>query len=283
MNFSGNVIKKFQLENLNKNSINSIEFLEKNANTYATCSDEDIILYNQSTESKQTLFAGDANKKHEPDEITYLKHFQSNLLFAANGKYLNIFDINQLKLNDKFKFCKDTINCIEIGQKNQVVTLGDDSGEIKLIDLRINAAKAPCVNLTLKKTLNQHKNICYTLKYHPSRDYELFSGSYDCSILKWDTRFLKSNASIAGINVTQAVNKLTEKNVDLLNVYAMTPCFVHSLFFTEPAMPDFDSLLVCGIENGLCLAFDPSSLELCSFKQLGKFEVYSAIFLIFLI
>ena len=264
-------IKKSLIENLNNNSINNIEFLGENKITLITCSDEDIILFNQSTNAKQTLYIGSGNKKNEPDEITNLKYFQTNQLFATNGKYLHLFDINQLKLIDKFKFCNDTINCIELGQKNQVITLGDDSGQVKLIDLRVNPVKSTSVSLTLKKTLNQHKNICYALKYHPTRENELFSGSFDCSILKWDTRFVnKSNASIAEIDLTQTVKKLTEKNNDLLNVYSMTPCFVHKLFFSKPSMPDFDSMLICGIENGLCLAFDPSSLELCSFNQLGK-------------
>ena len=56
-----------------------------------------------------------------------------------------------------------------------------------------------------------------------------------------------------------------EKNL----ISSMTPCFVHSLHFSEQQNT---KVLCCGIENGLCLALNPVSLEYLSCKQLQPFN-----------
>lgn len=70
----------------------------------------------------------------------------------------------------------------------------------------------------------------------------------------------------ASKDLTPIVNQL----VECTGVHPMTPSFIHTLFFSPPSNePQFDSMLLCGLENGLCLAFDPSLLILCAFKQIG--------------
>lgn len=255
----GESYKKRLVNDLNSNSINHVELLDNNNNshTLATCSDTDITLYNESTNTRHTLYQS-TSKKPDDDEISYLKSFHSaNYMFAANGPFLQLFNIEKLKPVDRFKFCKETINCIDVRNNNSHVTICDDSGQIKLIDVRIKPA-APMINLTLNRTLDRHRNICFVIRYHPHKEHELFSGSFDCSVLKWDLRFAKSQP--AKIDLTSVVNGLNT-GPQPLNVYSMTPCFVHSVHFTPAGS------LLCGLENGLCVAFDPESLAVRSHTQ----------------
>ena len=76
---------------------------------------------------------------------------------------------------------------------------------------------------------------------------------------------------LASKDLTPIVNQL----VECTGVHPMTPSFIHTLFFSPPSNePQFDSMLLCGLENGLCLAFDPSSLMLCAFKQIGYITLH---------
>lgn len=190
----GTKIKKSQINNLNIDSINSIEIIENNKNAtstmLATCSDTDITLFNVSDQTKHSLYStqGSSKSKSNLDEISCLKSYhQNDLLFASNSRHIMMFDLKEQKLVNKLKFNQETVNCMEFG--SGVLTLGDDSGEIKIVDVREPTNKSSSMpSLTLRNTLKGHKNICYCLKYHPTRPYELFSGSFDCSIIKWDTR-----------------------------------------------------------------------------------------------
>lgn len=223
-------IKKSQLKNLNADSINSVEIIEQTpgSTVLATCSDRDITLYNVSSQTKHSLYpafnhegadaaATKSSATRRPrshdhandDEITCLKSCNttvgSSSLLASNGRLVMLFDLNeQPRLVDKLKFNQDTINCVEfspasnVGSAGTVLTLGDDAGEIKIVDMRESKSATRHVpSLTLRNTLKGHKNICYCLKYHPSRPHELFSGSFDCSVIKWDLRNPKTK--LAGL------------------------------------------------------------------------------------
>lgn len=89
-----------------------------------------------------------------------------------------------MKHINKFKFCKETINSIEIKTQSSLVGLCDDSGEIKLCDLRESGQSAEQTSITLKKKLTGHTNICSTIKFDPSSEHYLYSGSFDCSLSK---------------------------------------------------------------------------------------------------
>ena len=127
----------------------------------------------------------------------------------------------------------------------------DDSGKINLLDLKYSAdTKLP--NLTLKKSLIDHENICSSVKFNPNNEFELFSGSFDCSILKWDIRYVKSNSKksyLKKINISETLLKLNGPNNENALISSMTPCFVHTLKIDN-------SLLFCGIENGVCMIFN---------------------------
>jgi WD40 repeat protein len=241
---------KHIIKNIHKNSINSIDINQKN-NILYSCSDDQLYLTNLNTLTKHCLC--EINDSKSIKELTCLKYHnfddKNDHLFSSNSNILHLYDLNHLKQISKFKFSKDTINTIEINQNNNLIALCDDSGEIKLIDLRANNRT---INLTLRKTLSSHSNICFCLKFNPSNDNEFFSGSFDCSIIKWDTRFISKNNKnkpyVDLININELLSSLNSNDHSLL-MSTMTPCFVHSIHFNS-------SLLMCGIENGFCILFD---------------------------
>ena len=133
---------------------------------------------------------------------------------------MQIFDLNTLKQLSNYKISRDTINSIEINKN--LIACSDDLGEIKLLDLREKTL------LTNKKVLKKHENICYCVKFNPLNDNELFSGSFDSTILKWDLRSLKC---VSQININEVMTKHQDSTNDSF-ISNMTPCFVHSLSFT---------------------------------------------------
>jgi len=99
-------------------------------------------------------------------------------------------------------------------------------------------------SVKLKKNLSTHTNICSDLKFNPSNESELFSCSFDCSVVKWDMRLVKKSSAeskanflckieigetLSEINSTKlAPNRQTNYSVEDLLISTMTPCFVHS-------------------------------------------------------
>ena len=127
-----------------KNDIIAIEIL--NDDSICLCDETTLLIKNLNTNTDHVLFTG----KEDSDEFNSLKYL-NGLLFVSNDEYLQLFDVNNLKPLSKYKFCKETINSIELNKSKNSIALCDDSGDIKLLDLRIQADKQ---TLTLKKKLN---------------------------------------------------------------------------------------------------------------------------------
>lgn len=239
-----------------KNDVIAIEIL--NDDSICLCDETTLLIKNLNTNTDHVLFTG----KEDSDEFNSLKYL-NGLLFVSNDEYLQLFDVNNLKPLSKYKFCKETINSIELNKSKNSIALCDDSGDIKLLDLRIQADKQ---TLTLKKKLNGHSNICSTIKFNDSNENELYSGSFDCSILKWDLRTTKTFAN--KINVSEILSNLNKGAQDSL-ASSMTPCFVHSIHLTEL---NNETFLLAGIENGLCFAFKTDSFKYLCNEQIQTFN-----------
>ena len=240
-------MQKIEIKNLQDKPINFLEI--DNENLVFTCTDNEIISYNLATSSKQFIFKS-GSKNNDNEEFSCLKLINGHL-FGAQENILLVFDVQSSKQINKFKFFKETINAIEINASKSLLACCDDTGKINLLDFKYGVdTKQPC--LTLKKSLNEHKNICSSLKFNPNNEYELFSGSFDCTVLKWDIRFVKSSSNqsfLKKIDISETLSKLNETNAENDLISSMTPCFVHTLNITN-------SLLLCGIENGLCMFFN---------------------------
>jgi WD40 repeat protein len=133
--------------------------------------------------------------------------------------------------------------------------------------MRLNQGKNGLEStLTIRKKMIGHSNICSSIKFNPLNDYELFSGSFDCSILIWDIRSAKTYSNkIITSDILLEINKNEENNL----VSSMTPSFVHSLHFVNVSN---ENILLAGIENGLCLAFKTNLFKFVSSEQLQPFN-----------
>ncbi len=98
------------------------------------------------------------------------------------------------------------------------------------------AAVLALPTVTLRKSLASHENICSGLKLNPASDNELFSCSFDCTVIKWDLRAVKRSAEspnpfLNQIKVDETMIEINRKETanDLL-ISTMTPSFVHCNF-----------------------------------------------------
>lgn len=272
----------FKINNLHSNneSINSIQVksVDEITKLLFSCCDEEILIYNLNNSTKTQLY-----RSADSDDINQLKLPKlnnSSYLLSTNGQFVYLFDINSVKQLLRLKASKDSINCIELDHDETLVACGDDLGEVKILDFRIannsNASNVP-ITLANKKAFKKHENICYTLKFNPSNNHELFSGSYDSSIIKWDLR--APNQQLACLNQTSVSSLLNdikqkaslESNTENEFISTMTPCFVHSLHLTSVNIEGNNTpILLAGIENGLCLAFNATTCEYLFSKQLKQ-------------
>ena len=269
--------KKTIISDLQTDAINSIE--SNDGVLLYTCCDEAITCLNMQTGTKQTFYSAAANQTD--DEINCLKLFNlsggntGGYLLVANNQYLQVFDVNTCKQVSKYKFFKETINSIELNSLRNSVACSDDSGEIKILDLRVKKDKQMSLpTLTMRKSLLSHSNICFSVKFHPLNDNVLFSGSFDCTVLKWDLRSIKNSASKPYLNQIDINQTLSSDQQDSM-VSTMTPNFVHNIHLSEVTSPgggDRKCMLTCGIENGLCLLYDADTCQYYSREQLQTFN-----------
>ncbi|RNA44229.1 WD repeat-containing 53 [Brachionus plicatilis] len=260
MNFDLAKLEKFSLDSLNKNSINSFDFID---GKIISCCESELNIFNLETGIKSNIYS----VVDETEELGCFKIFQQDKLFLSNENIIQLFDLNLSQQINKFKFSKDTINSIKISKKDNILACCDDSGEIKLLDVRTQS-REPC--LSFCKSLNQHDNICYALEFHPANEHELFSGSFDCTFIKWDIRFQKKDSKkpfIKKVAVSDEIQKLIQIEKDGADMLSsMTPSFIHSLYFIE--LPENKTGLMCGTENGYAMLFDSDSCKLIHGKQI---------------
>lgn len=266
-------IDKKTLDLLNKKSINSFDFID---NKIITCCDSQLNIFNLDTKVKSNIFSV---SDETDEELGCFEIFKNDKLFLSNQNTIHLCDLNTSKQISQGKFSKDTINSIKTNNQGNTLACCDDSGQISLLDIRIQSNEP---TLYLSKNLNQHENICYALAFHPTNENELFSGSFDCTFIKWDIRFHKKDSKkpfLKKVAISDEIQKLIQKNnADMLS--SMTPSFIHSLYFVE--LRDNKTGLMCGIENGYALLFDSGNCKLIDGKQItnnlavsqfSKFEI----------
>lgn len=244
-----------ELKNLHSDSINCIQINSVDGNCLIfSCSDEELNVIHENGSNKQTILGG-------ADELTSLKLTTlGDRIFLSNSKYIQIFDTNSQKQLNRYKFFKDTINCFEFSTDESLLASCDDSGEIKLFDLRTKEKEC----LKLKQSYRKHENICSYVKFNPLNCQYLMSGSFDCNLIKWDLRYSNlSQSCLYQININEVLaTKLNQQNEFMST---MTPAFIHTIEF-------FKNYILTGIENGMCLIFDFNDLKYLTHDQLHNYN-----------
>ena len=140
----------------------------------ASCGDDGVIVWNNSGISVQTF-----RQHSEPFSAVSFSPQEPNSLMSSQNKTLFLYDIRK---GDgcvaEWTENEDEINDITVSNSGQFAASCDDSGEIKIYDLR---------QRRLYRTLRRsHTNICSSAQFHPQRESQLVSGGLDAYLILWD-------------------------------------------------------------------------------------------------
>eukprot|EP01116_Phalansterium_solitarium_P001956 TRINITY_DN11809_c0_g1_i1.p1 TRINITY_DN11809_c0_g1~~TRINITY_DN11809_c0_g1_i1.p1 ORF type:complete len:376 (+),score=101.02 TRINITY_DN11809_c0_g1_i1:57-1184(+) len=166
-------------------------------------------------------------------------------VYVASGGQVSAFDLRRPELvlrepSRLFAVSSDEINQIETGGRGRHLAAGDDSGELKIVDLDRGA---------LFKTVRKaHSNLCTTLAFHPRKPWQLASGGMDCAVVLWDYSRPKRIASFS----------LPEADSDGPGM-TVNPPLVHRIGFNASG-----SLLAAALGNGSVSVWSvPAARPLC--------------------
>lgn len=141
-----------------------------------------------------------------------------DVVACAAGNVICMFDLRSksivLKECLKFAMNTDEINEISFNEKGTFLAAADDSGEVKVFDMKQHTQQQPPSTF---KTLRGHENICSSVVFHPKQPWELFSGGFDCSVRRWDFSKARSSSLFDSFSSSAAATQ------------CINPPFVHSL------------------------------------------------------
>ncbi|XP_051126211.1 uncharacterized protein LOC127248082 isoform X2 [Andrographis paniculata] len=115
---------------------------------------------------------------------------------------------------ESYNYNKDEINQIAFHPKSSFLAAADDTGDVKIIDVRQR-----CLYRTLRAG---HKSICSSVQFLPWRSWEVITGGLDSKLVMWD--FSKGRP-----------NKIMDLGNEDNPGQCCNPAFVHAL-----AVPDVD-------------------------------------------
>lgn len=158
-----------------KGHIDSVNCVDVNhCGTVATCGDDGVFVWNDRGVRLQTF-------RHHPEPfsaVCFSPHDPNSLLSSCN-KTVSLHDIRETSgCVAEWSENEDEINDVTVSNSGQFAASCDDSGEIKIYDLR---------QRRLYRTLRRsHTNICSSAQFHPQRNTQLVSGGLDAYLVLWD-------------------------------------------------------------------------------------------------
>jgi WD40 repeat protein len=125
----------------------------------------------------------------------------------------------QASIVHRFAFNRDEINDLALSYNGSYLAAADDSGELKIIDLRTQE---------LHKTLRSvHDNICAAVAYRPHHPWEVLSGGLDSKLVRWN---LATGRPLRSWNITtEEVDRSTAQVRRLTTTVFSAVCYVRSL------------------------------------------------------
>ena len=162
-----------------------------------------------------------------------------SMLFASFRDEILAFDTDGDMQSPVKSLCsnQDEINQIQMDGNEELLAACDDSGEIKVFSV---------VDWKVLKTLrHKHTNICSSVHFRPSHQWQLFSGGLDCKLIHWDFSKLK------------ALNQLNMQELQSTSAdasgYMLNPPLIHHIDVSPNG-----KFLACALENGQIEVFDTS-------------------------
>ena len=161
----------------------------------------------------------------------------TDVLYSSLGPKIVVYKLSDLdNVVDTFSFNEDEINQIVLDKKEKFLAACDDSGEVKILDIK---EKRVYKTLRLK-----HTNICSTVVFHSRKPWDIITGGLDSKLIHWDFSRPKC------LNMFNMEELQTSAPQDLES-YMVNPPFVHNISIS----PD-GSYLACALENGLVPVFN---------------------------
>ncbi|TPX55879.1 hypothetical protein PhCBS80983_g04940 [Powellomyces hirtus] len=168
-----------------------------------------------------------------------------DLVYASFGQEVKLFDLrtntSPVLMNSK-SICarpaEDDINNIAVNERGTFLATADDSGAVVVTDLRTNRP--------FKRFRSGHNNLATSVRFHPTRPWEVWSSSMDCTVRRWD--FSRGS-------VTQAFN-MAETEIPQPSPTSQTinPPFVHAIEFHTTT-----GIAAAGLGDGSIALFSPPS------------------------
>lgn len=98
-------------------------------------------------------------------------------LYASHGETIILLDVRSLKEPvEHFHVNDEEINCLSVNETDSFLAAADDSGAIKVVDLK------------KKKVIRslRHSNICSSVVFRPQRPQSLVSCGLDMQVMLWN-------------------------------------------------------------------------------------------------
>ncbi|KAL1292424.1 hypothetical protein AAHE18_20G270100 [Arachis hypogaea] len=172
----------------------------------------------------------------EPVTSLCFKTGNEDMIYASSGTEIKCFDVRlatkEWKPLENYNYNKEEINKVVCNLKSSFLAAADDSGEVKIIDIR-----QPCLYKTLRAG---HTSICNTVQFLPWRSYEVISGGLDSLLLIWDFSKGRSH-KVVDFGSLEANSSNTGQCVN--------PAFVYAIAVPEVDMLD-KSDKICAVARG---------------------------------
>lgn len=154
-------------------------------------------------------------------------------IYYSSGSVLYHLDTRSSAFSQKIFEAREEINCIDLHQSEEFISLCEDSGDVFVIDVR---SKRP-----FKKPRERHSNVASVCKFLPiNKRWNLFSGGMDEMLFQWD---FSRGSVISRHQFSSDVNSSTR---------FVNPSHVHSI-----AINPNDNMAAVGLGNGTVKLFTP--------------------------
>lgn len=170
------------------------------------------------------------------------------LIYASFDDQIKIFDLrNFSEAVEDYSVNQEEINQIVVDEKEKFLAACDDSGEIKILDLK---------DKKVFKTLrHKHTNICASVCFRPRKPWEVVTGGLDCKLIHWD------------FSRPKCLNQFNMQELQNINpdggAYMVNPPFIHNLATSVDG-----HYLAGALENGIVAIFDMSRKYICELFSL---------------
>ncbi|KAK2384340.1 cellulose synthase A catalytic subunit 3 [UDP-forming] [Trifolium repens] len=120
----------------------------------------------------------------EPILSLCFKSGNEDNIYVSSGKEIKCFDVRLATTKweplENYNYNKEEINKVTCNSKSSFLAAADDSGEVKIIDIKQN-----CLYKTLRAETG-HTSICSTVEFLPWRSWEVISGGLDSTLVFWE-------------------------------------------------------------------------------------------------